>query len=135
MLFRSDKVANKAKYKKRIVDSLVERYLKIFGAICIEGPKWCGKTWTSSYHANSEFLVGDPRGNFSNRLFAEMEPYTVLEGKTPRLIDEWQEVPGLWDATRAYVDRNVEKGQIILTCSSTPSKKGILHSVQEESKV
>ncbi len=123
-----DKVANKAKYKKRIVDSLVERYLKIFGAICIEGPKWCGKTWTSSYHANSEFLVGDPRGNFSNRLFAEMEPYTVLEGKTPRLIDEWQEVPGLWDATRAYVDRNVEKGQIILTCSSTPSKKGILHS-------
>ena len=102
--------------------------LKIFGAICIEGPKWCGKTWTSSYHANSEFLVGDPRGNFSNRLFAEMEPYTVLEGKTPRLIDEWQEVPGLWDATRAYVDRNVEKGQIILTCSSTPSKKGILHS-------
>ena len=64
-----------------------------------------------------------------------MEPYTVLEGKTPRLIDEWQEVPGLWDATRAYVDRNVEKGQIILTCSSTPSKKGILHSVQEESKV
>ncbi|RAZ68825.1 ATP-binding protein, partial [Klebsiella oxytoca] len=47
-----DKVANKAKYKKRIVDSLVERYLKIFGAICIEGPKWCGKTWTSSYHAN-----------------------------------------------------------------------------------
>ena len=123
-----DKVANKSKYKKRIVDSLVERYLKIFGAICIEGPKWCGKTWTSSYHANSEFLVGDPRGNFSNRLFAEMEPYTVLEGKTPRLIDEWQEVPGLWDATRAYVDRNVEKGQIILTGSSTPPKKGILHS-------
>lgn len=123
-----DKVANRAKYKKRIVDSLVEKYLKIFGAICIEGPKWCGKTWTSSYHANSEFLVGDPRGNFSNRLFAEMEPHTVLEGKTPRLIDEWQEVPGLWDATRAYVDKSDEKGQIILTGSSTPQEKGILHS-------
>lgn len=123
-----DKVANKTKYKKRIVDSLIEKYLKIFGAICIEGPKWCGKTWTSSYHANSEFLVGDPRGNFSNRLFAEMEPYTVLDGKTPRLIDEWQEVPSLWDATRAYVDRRAEKGQIILTGSSTPPEKGILHS-------
>ncbi len=123
-----DKVANKAKYRKRVVDSLIERYLKIFGAICIEGPKWCGKTWTSSYHANSEFLVGDPSGNFSNRLFAEMEPYTVLEGDTPRLIDEWQEVPSLWDATRAFVDNKAEKGQIILTGSSTPQEKGILHS-------
>lgn len=122
------KIANVTKYKKRVVDSLIERYLKIFGAICIEGPKWCGKTWTSSYHAKSEFLVGDPSGNFSNRLFAEVEPYTVLEGETPRLIDEWQEVPSLWDATRAYVDRKTEKGQIILTGSSTPQEKGILHS-------
>ena len=121
-------VKNKTKYKKRIVDSLIERDLKIFGAICIEGPKWCGQTWTSSYHSNSEFLVGDPRGNFSNRLFAEVEPYTVLEGETPRLIDEWQEVPSLWDATRAYVDSKAEKGQIILTGSSTPQEKGILHS-------
>ncbi len=118
----------KNKYKTRIVDCMVERYLKIFGAICIEGPKWCGKTWTSRYHANSEFLVGDPSGNFSNRSFAEMEPYSVLQGETPRLIDEWQEVPGLWDATRAFVDRKTEKGQIILTGSSTPQKKGVLHS-------
>lgn len=123
-----NKVANETKYKKRIVDSLIERYLKIFGAICIEGPKWCGKTWTSSYHARSEFLIGDPRGNFSNRLLAEMEPYTILEGENPRLIDEWQEVPSLWDATRAYVDSRAEKGQIILTGSSTPLEKGILHS-------
>jgi uncharacterized protein len=122
------KIANENKYKKRIVDSLIERYLKIFGAICIEGPKWCGKTWTSSYHSKSEFLVGDPSGNFSNRLFAEMEPYTVLKGDTPRLIDEWQEVPSLWDATRAFVDKNALKGQIILTGSSTPQEKGILHS-------
>lgn len=119
---------NKNNYKKRVVDSLVERYLKIFGAICIEGPKWCGKTWTSSYHSNSEFLVGDPQGNFSNRLLAEMEPYTVLKGRTPRLIDEWQEVPSLWDATRAYVDNNTDKGQLILTGSSTPRVKGIIHS-------
>ena len=123
-----DKIANVTNYKKRIVDSLIEKYLKIFGAICIEGPKWCGKTWTSSYHAKSEFLVGDPSSNFSNRLLAEVEPYTVLEGETPRLIDEWQEVPSLWDATRAYVDRKVDKGQLILTGSSTPQEKGVLHS-------
>ena len=119
---------NKSEYKKRVVDSLVERYLKIFGAICIEGPKWCGKTWTSAHHSNSEFLVGDPSGNFSNRRLAEMEPYTILEGPTPRLIDEWQEVPCLWDATRAYVDKKAAKGQIILTGSSTPKEKGIIHS-------
>jgi uncharacterized protein len=123
-----DKIANEAKYKRRAVDPLVEKYLKLFGAICIEGPKWCGKTWTSSHHAKSEFLVGDPGGNFSNRLFAEVEPYAVLKGETPRLIDEWQEVPSLWDATRAYVDSKAEKGQIILTGSSTPQEKGVLHS-------
>lgn len=122
------KIANEANYKKRIVDSLIEKYLRIFGAICIEGPKWCGKTWTSSYHSKSEFLVGDSNGNFSNRLFAEVEPYTILKGETPRLIDEWQEVPSLWDATRAFVDAKPEKGQIILTGSSTPQEKGILHS-------
>lgn len=115
-------------YRPRIIDQTIERYLKIFGAVCIEGPKWCGKTWTSRYHANSEFLVGDPTGNFSNRAFAEMEPYSVLEGKAPRLIDEWQEVPLLWDAARAFVDQKAEKGLLLLTGSSTPQDKGILHS-------
>lgn len=122
------KTVDKSSYKVRLVDSLIEKDLRIFGAICIEGPKWCGKTWTSSYHANSEFLVGDPSGNFSNRTLAEIEPYKVLEGNTPRLIDEWQEVSSLWDASRAFVDRNNVKGQIILTGSSTPVHKGILHS-------
>ena len=122
------KLTNILNYKPRIVDEQVEKDLRIFGAICIEGPKWCGKTWTSSYHANSEFLVGDPSGNFSNRILAELEPYTVLKGDTPRLIDEWQEVPALWDATRSFVDENGNKGQIILTGSSTPVNKGVLHS-------
>ncbi len=122
------KIIDLSNYKPRIVDELIKRDLKIFGAICVEGPKWCGKTWTSSFHANSEFLVGDPKGNFSNRMLAEVEPYTVLKGDTPRLIDEWQEVPSLWDATRSFVDLNSEKGQIILTGSSTPVNKGILHS-------
>lgn len=122
------KITNESIYKPRIVDELVEKDLRIFGAICIEGLKWCGKTWTSFHHANSEFFVGDPSGNFSNRMLAEVEPYTVLKGDTPRLIDEWQEVPALWDATRAFVDENGNKGQIILTGSSTPVNKGVLHS-------
>jgi len=122
------KIVDDIKYKHRVVDKLIEESLCVFGAICIEGPKWCGKTWTSSYHSKSEFLVGDPTGNFSNRMLAKMEPYTVLEGSTPRLIDEWQEVPSLWDATRSFVDKKGEKGQLILTGSSTPVTKGIMHS-------
>lgn len=89
-----DKVTNEMKHKKIIVDSLINRYLKIFGAICIEEPKWCGKTWTSSHHAKSEFLVEDPNGNFSNWLFAEIEPYTILEGESPRLIGAVIELDG-----------------------------------------
>ncbi len=123
-----NEAVNEETYKRRIIDKAIERYLKIFGAICIEGPKWCGKTWTSSYHAKSNFFVGNPEGNFSNRRLAEIEPYAILKGENPRLIDEWQEVPSLWDATRAFVDQKNQKGQIILTGSSTPTKKGVLHS-------
>lgn len=121
-------IKNKEQYKKRIIDQTIETYLKISGAICIEGPKWCGKTWTSVFHSKSEFLVGDPYNAFSNRQLAELNPSLVLQGETPRLIDEWQEVPSLWDATRAEVDSRNKKGQIILTGSSTPKTKGILHS-------
>lgn len=123
-----NKIANKAQYKPRVIDESVKRYLSIFGAVCIEGPKWCGKTWTSSYHSNSEFLIGDPANNFQNRSLAEMSPSIVLEGETPRLLDEWQEVPTIWDAVRYTVDQRAEKGQFILTGSSTPKRKGILHS-------
>lgn len=70
-------------YKSKNNDNKIEKYLSIFGAICIEGPKWCGKTWSSSYHSNSEIYIGDPSGNFQNRQLA-----LVLEGETPRLIDE-----------------------------------------------
>ena len=123
-----DKIMNKEKYIPRIVDAAVERYLATMGAVCIEGPKWCGKTWTSSYHSNSEFLVGNPDNNFQNRALAEMSPALVLEGETPRLIDEWQEVPPLWDAVRYTVDQRGKKGQFILTGSATPKRKGVLHS-------
>ena len=122
------RIMEKEKYIPRIIDAAVERYLATIGAVCIEGPKWCGKTWTSSYHSNSEFLVGNPDNNFQNRALAEMSPALVLEGETPRLIDEWQEVPPLWDAVRYIVDQRGKKGQFILTGSATPKRKGVLHS-------
>lgn len=121
-------ISDKSRYKPRVIDALVTKYLKTFGAICIEGPKWCGKTWTSSFHCNSEFLIGNPDNNFQNRTLAELQPSLVLEGETPRLLDEWQEVPPIWDAVRYTVDQRGQKGQFILTGSSTPKRKGVLHS-------
>ena len=115
-------------YKPRIIDNMIEEYLKTFGAVCIEGPKWCGKTWTSIYHSTSSIMIGDPTGNFQNKKLAETAPNIVLEGEKPRLIDEWQEVPRLWDAVRYEVDKLSKKGQFILTGSATPNHKGILHS-------
>lgn len=123
-----EKIASLKNYKPRIVDKTLERYLKVFGALCIEGPKWCGKTWTSSFHSNSEILIGDPTNNFQNKRLAELSPEKVLIGETPRLIDEWQEVESIWDATRYEVDKRNKKGQFILTGSSTPKSKGIMHS-------
>ncbi len=115
-------------YIPRIIDRKLEEYLSVFGAVCVEGPKWCGKTWTSAYHSKSEIFIGDPAGNFQNRQLAELSPELILEGETPRLIDEWQEVPPIWDAVRYRVDQTARKGQFILTGSATPNHKGILHS-------
>lgn len=119
---------NNEKYQHRIVDDKVDQYLRAFGAVCIEGPKWCGKTWTSRFHSESEYLVGNPDNNFQNRQFAELSPSLILPGEAPRLIDEWQEVPPIWDAVRYEVDKRGTKGQFILTGSSTPKVKGIMHS-------
>lgn len=118
----------KRNYRPRIIDQTIVEYLASFGAVCIEGPKWCGKTWTSSYHSRSEIYLGDPAGNFQNRQLAELSPSLVLQGEIPRLIDEWQEVPPIWDAVRYRVDQTAQKGQFLLTGSATPNHKGILHS-------
>lgn len=118
----------KSEYRARIIDRQVEEYLSAFGAVCIEGPKWCGKTWTSAHHSGSGIYIGDPANNFQNRRMAELSPELILEGAAPRLIDEWQEVPPLWDAVRYRVDRTQQKGQFLLTGSATPNHKGILHS-------
>jgi len=118
----------KQEYRERIIDDIVKSKLASFGAVCIEGPKWCGKTWTALNHSNSVIYIGDPQNNFQNRLLAEVDPSIVLSGLHPRLIDEWQEVPSLWDAVRFEVDKTKHKGQYILTGSSTPKSFGVLHS-------
>ena len=116
-------------YKKRIVDEQIEQYLKLFGAICIEGPKYCGKTWAGRYHANSETLLHVKTGGTSNNVeLAKISPSIILEGEKPKLIDEWQEATNLWDEIRYDVDKSGLKGQYILTGSSTPKRKGISHS-------
>jgi len=115
-------------YIGRIADKQISRYLGLFGAVLVEGPKWCGKTWAARRASKSEFSVSDPADNFRNREIARLNPKAVLEGLSPHLIDEWQEVPSLWDAVRHETDRSGQKGQFILTGSSTPDDSRIIHS-------
>lgn len=118
----------KAGYRKRIVDEQLENNLRTFGAVCIEGPKWCGKTWTALNQANSACYISSPENNFQYRTMAQLSPDLVLQGEAPKLLDEWQEVPALWDAVRFSVDQTQQRGQFILTGSATPNQKGVLHS-------
>ncbi len=116
-------------YKKRIVDNQIEEFLRLFGAVVIEGPKYCGKTWAGRYHAKSEAMLFSETGKESNQLsIAKISPEIIMDGEKPRLIDEWQEATNLWDAIRNDVDRTGLRGQYILTGSSTPNKEGIFHS-------
>lgn len=115
-------------YKNRLIEMKLDEYLESFGAVCIEGPKFCGKTWTGLSRSNSVVYMENPENNFQNRTLAQINPGFVLEGDTPHLIDEWQEVPPIWDAVRFEVDKSRGKGKFILTGSATPNHKGILHS-------
>ena len=85
-------------YKKRLIEKQFDEYMQTFGAVCIEGPKYCGKTWTGRSRSESAAFIGDPSKNFQTRTMASLSPDLVLQGEYPRLIDEWQEVPPLWDA-------------------------------------
>ncbi len=111
-----------------MVDGQIESYLDIFGAVCVEGPKFCGKTWASRTHCNSEFSLGSSQGNFLNRRLVEADVNSALGGEEPHLIDEWQDVPSIWDAVRMEVDRVGRRGRFVLTGSSTPRREGIMHS-------
>lgn len=115
-------------YKSRLIEKHFDEYMRSFGAVCIEGPKYCGKTWTGRSRSMSAAFIGNPENNFQTRTMAQLSPDLVLQGDFPRLIDEWQEVPPLWDAVRFEVDKDNRKGKYILTGSATPNHKGIMHS-------
>ena len=113
-------------YKERLVDKKITEYLKIFGAISIVGPKWCGKTWTGLAHANTvKFIDTSDKKLFS---LAQMDTTQILVGGYPILIDEWQLVPQIWDSVRRKCDEDKEKGKYILTGSSTERENVINHS-------
>lgn len=101
-------------YRQRIADSLLKDKLDAFGAVLIEGPKWCGKTTTAEQQAKSILYMADPSRLNQNKELARINPHFLLEGSTPRLIDEWQEAPQLWDAARFEIDHRSEIGQFIL---------------------
>ncbi len=109
-------------YKPRIVDALLERKLQGKGAVLIEGPKWCGKTTTATRVAGSVLKLGDTGVLRSSRQLAEMNPALLLRGDTPKLIDEWQTIPALWDSVRSEVDDRKVMGQFILTGSAVPAR-------------
>ncbi len=107
-------------YKHRIADTLLEQKLSAKGAILIEGPKWCGKTTTARQQAQSVLDLGDSSVLADAEEDLQFRPKTLLEGETPRLLDEWQNIPELWDMVRTEVDRREPFGQFILTGSSVP---------------
>lgn len=108
------------KYRKRIADQILSDKLEAKGAVLIEGPKWCGKTTTAMQIAQSVLRMDEPAKRITNISMAEISPDRLLNGETPRLIDEWQIAPKLWDAVRYEVDCRGEEGQFILTGSAVP---------------
>lgn len=110
------------KYKKRIADTLLDRKLEGIGAVLIEGPKWCGKTTCAEQKAKSVIYMNDPKKSSMYMQLAKMSPQTLLEGETPKLIDEWQLAPSLWDTIRFEVDHRDGEGFFILTGSAVPAK-------------
>ena len=118
-----------ARYKHRIADSILERKVLGKGAVLIEGPKWCGKTTTAKQMAKSILDLGDSSVLMQSSQLIEISPQALLEGKTPRLIDEWQALPAIWDSIRSEVDRRGEPSQFILTGSSVlPEADETIHS-------
>lgn len=109
-------------YKNRIVDEILEKKLKGKGAVLIQGPKWCGKTTTAEQISKSILYMAKPDEKEQNLTMAEINPSLLLQGEVPRLIDEWQIAPKLWDAIRYEIDHRNAEGQFILTGSSVPAK-------------
>ena len=118
-----------AKYKQRISDRILKRKVLGKGAVLIEGPKWCGKTTTAKQLAKSILDLGDSSVLKQSAQLIELSPQTLLEGETPRLIDEWQAIPPIWDSIRSEVDKRGEPSLFILTGSSVlPEADETIHS-------
>lgn len=115
------------RYYKRIADTLLARKLESTGAVLIEGPKWCGKTTTALQQAKSVLYMADPDRLSENMQLYDLKPSVLLQGNNPRLIDEWQIAPKLWDAVRFEVDKRGEMGQFILTGSAVPADNKDIH--------
>ncbi len=116
-------------YRHRLIEGRLETCLRAFGGVSIEGPKWCGKTWVGLNASESAYMIGgsDEFGQ-SNKELALMNLNNALDGDPPHLIDEWQEIPVIWDAVRSRLDRTHSKGLYVLTGSSTPKKNKPVHS-------
>ena len=115
-------------YIKRKIDEDLEKYLQMIGAVLIIGPKWCGKTTTGEQHAKSILRLQDPDNIESYLMWADVQPSLLLEGEKPRLIDEWQIAPVLWDAVRTSVDKLSGYGLYILTGSTVVDESKIMHT-------
>ena len=118
---------NNDEYLPRLIDKNLDDYLKVFGALSVEGPKWCGKTWTSSKHAKSAVYLDDDETK--ERALLDLE--LILNEEQPELIDEWHLVPKIWDKVRRKCDEDSKKGKYILTCSTELNderKKEVFHS-------
>ena len=114
-------------YRPRIADGMLRRRLMGVGAVLIQGPKWCGKTTTAEQQAKSVVYMDDPEYMEQNVELARLSPTKLLAGATPRLIDEWQLAPQLWDAARFEVDHRDEEGQFIFTGSAVPTDTDKIH--------
>ncbi|MDR0893654.1 MAG: DUF4143 domain-containing protein [Mediterranea sp.] len=114
-------------YKPRVIDRLLSRKLQGKGAVLIEGAKWCGKTSTAEQQASSVVYLSDAKRYKQYVLFADTNPEMILDGETPRLIDEWQLAPKLWDQIRFEVDHRSGLGHFILTGSAVPVKRDEIH--------
>jgi predicted AAA+ superfamily ATPase len=118
----------KSKYLPRIADERLSAMLSAMGAVLIEGPKWCGKTSTAENIAKSVLYMQDPDTFEENMLKIKTRPSLLLEGETPRLLDEWQVAPVLWNAVRFAVDKRQQTGQFILTGSVIPARTDDMHT-------
>lgn len=116
------------KYKPRVADIILKERLENTGAVLIEGAKWCGKTRTAIEISNSQLFMQDPDKKHSYQQAADTKPSLLLKGEIPRLLDEWQMAPVLWDAVRFAVDMRGEVGQFILTGSAVPRDNVVEHT-------